>query len=133
MMNEEIPQLLKNLRLRKIAEMVEGELVAARKASPSYSELLARLLRAEWLDQQERRLRARIQAAHLPEAWTLETFPFKQQPGVSRRQILELAELEFVPKAINLVFIGKTGVRKTGLASALLLKPVENSYRGQLI
>src|SRR5947199_3392068 len=41
MMNEEIPQLLKNLRLRKIAEMVEGELVAARKASPSYSELLA--------------------------------------------------------------------------------------------
>ncbi len=67
-MNEEIPQLLKNLRLRKIAEMVEGELVAARKASPSYSELLARLLRAEWLDQQERRLRARVKAASLPEA-----------------------------------------------------------------
>jgi len=80
-MNEEIPQLLKNLRLRKMAEIVEGELAAASKASPSYSELLARLLRAEWLDQQERRLRARIQAAHLPEAWTLESFPFKRQPA----------------------------------------------------
>ena len=132
-MNEEIPQLLKNLRLRKIAEMVEGELVAARKASPSYSELLARLLRAEWLDQQERRLRARVKAASLPEAWTLESFPFKQQPGVSRRQILELAELEFIPKAVNLVLIGKTGVGKTGLASGLLLKAVENGYRGLFI
>lgn len=131
--NEEISQLLKNLRLRKMAEIVEGELAAARKASPSYSELLARLLRAEWLDQQERRLRARIQRAHLPEAWTLESFPFKQQPGVSRRQILELAELEFIPKAINVVFIGKTGVGKTGLASGLLLKAIENGYRGLFI
>lgn len=109
-MNEEIPQLLKNPGLRKMAEIVEGELAAARKAARSCSELLARLLRAEWLDQQERRLRARVKAAHLPEAWTLESFPFKQQPGVSRRQILQLAELEFIPKAVNLVLIGKTGV-----------------------
>lgn len=132
-MNEEIPQLLKNLRLRKMAEIVDAELTAAGKTSSSYSQLLARLLRAEWLDQQERRLRARIQAAHLPEAWTLESFPFKRQPGVSRRQILELAELEFIPKAINLVFIGKTGVGKSGLASGLLLKAVENGYRGLFI
>lgn len=132
-MNEEIPQLLNNLRLRKMAEIVEGELATAGKASPSYSELLARLLRAEWLDQQERRLQARIRAAHLPEAWTLESFPFKQQTGVSRRQILQLAELDFIPKAINVVFIGKTGVGKTGLASGLLLKAVENGYRGLFI
>jgi DNA replication protein DnaC len=78
-MTEEIQQLLHNLRLRKMAEMVEEELAAARKTSPSYTDLLARLLRAEWLDQQERRLQARIKQAHLPEQWTLESFPFKQQ------------------------------------------------------
>lgn len=132
-MTEEIQQLLKNLRLRKMAEMVEGELTAARKASPSYTDLLARLLRAEWLDQQERRLQSRIQRAHLPEQWTLESFPFKQQPGVSRRQIHELAELEFIPQAINVVFIGPTGVGKTGLASGLLLKALQNGYRGLFI
>ena len=107
-MSEEIQQLLQNLRLRKMAEMIAGELAAARKTSPSYTDLLARLLRAEWLDQQERKLRARIKHAHLPEQWTLESFPFKQQPGVSRRQIRELAELEFIPKAVNVVFIGPT-------------------------
>ena len=46
-MNEEIQQLLKNLRLRKMAEIIEGELAAARKTSPSYTDLLARILRAE--------------------------------------------------------------------------------------
>jgi DNA replication protein DnaC len=116
-----------------MAEIVEGELAAARKTSPSYTDLLARLLRAEWLDQQERKLQSRIKHAHLPEQWTLESFPFKQQPGVSRRQIRELAELEFIPKAVNLVFIGPTGVGKTGLASGLLLKALQNGYRGLFI
>jgi DNA replication protein DnaC len=130
---EEIPQLLKNLRLRKMAATLEGELQAARMSAPSYSDFLARLLRAEWLDQQERKLQARIKRARLPESWTLESFPFKNQPGVSRRQIQELAELEFIPKAANIIFIGPTGVGKTGLASGLLLKALQNGYRALFI
>jgi DNA replication protein DnaC len=129
-MSEDLQQLLKNLRLRKMAEIIESELEAARKKSPSYTEWLARLLRAEWLDQQQRRVQSRIQQARLPDLWTLESFPFKNQPGVSRRQIRELAELEFVPKAENIVLIGNTGVGKTGLASGLLLKALQNGYRG---
>lgn len=56
----------------------------------------------------------------LPELWTLESFPFKINP-VSRRQIRELAELEFIPKAANIIFICPTGVGKTWLASGLPL------------
>ncbi|MBV8773986.1 MAG: IS21-like element helper ATPase IstB [Deltaproteobacteria bacterium] len=130
---EEIPQLLKNLRLCKMAATLENELQAARKSSPSYSDFLARLLRAEWLDQQQRKLQARIKRAHLPELWTLESFPFKNQPGVARRQIQELAELEFIAKAANIIFIGPTGVGKTGLASGLLLKALQNGYRARFI
>ena len=131
--SEEIPQLLKNLRLHKMAATLEAELAAARKSSPSYSDFLARLLRAEWLDQQERKLQARIKRADFPEIWTLESFPFKNQPGVSRRQMQELAELEFIPKAMNIVFIGPAGVGKTGLASGLLLKALQNGYRALFI
>jgi len=130
---EDLQQLLQNLRLRKMAEIVEGELAAARQASPSYTDLLARLLRAEWLDQQERRLQSRIRRADLREPWTLESFPFPRQPGVSRRQIRELAELDFIPKAINIVFIGPTAVGKSGLATGLLLKALQNGYRGLCI
>jgi len=47
--SEEIPQLLKNLRLYKMAAVIEAELAAARKSAPSYSDFLVRLLQTEWL------------------------------------------------------------------------------------
>ena len=47
--------------------------------------------------------------------WTLETFPCARQPGVNRKQIRGFAELDFIAKAENTVFVGKTAVGKTGL------------------
>src|SRR5207244_6218132 len=66
---------------------------------------------------QESALEWRIQNASLPERWSLETFPFPQQSGVNRKQIRAFAELDFVAKKENIVFIGPTGVGKSGLAS----------------
>jgi DNA replication protein DnaC len=43
------------------------------------------------------------------------------------------AELDFLAKAENVVFIGPTAVGKTGLASGLVLKALENGYRCQFI
>ncbi|MBI3050704.1 MAG: ATP-binding protein [Acidobacteria bacterium] len=128
-MTDEIEQLLRNLHLKKIAAIVDDELAHAEKHQLSYSALLARLLRAQYHHRQETALAWRITQAKLPEQWTLESFPFKRQPGVSPKQIRALADLEFVAKAENIVFIGPTGVGKTGLASGLLLKALQNGYR----
>lgn len=129
-MTDELDQLLKSLRLRKIAELFDAEVKRAEKDKLSYQELFARLLRAQWQANQEGALAWRIKRAGLPEQWTLESFPFKRQPGVNQRQIRTFAELEFVPKAENIVFVGPTGVGKTGLASGLLLKALQNGHRG---
>ena len=45
-MTDEIAQLLKTLRLGRIAEILDEELKGAEKNSLSYQELIARLLRA---------------------------------------------------------------------------------------
>ena len=132
-MTEEVEQLLKNLKLSRILEVYDEQLRAAEKQETSYSEFVASLLRAQWHTCQEGALERRIRRATLPERLSLETFPFVRQPGVSRKQIRAFAELEFIAKAENIVFIGPTGVGKTGLASGLLLKALENGYRCRFI
>lgn len=129
-MNEELEQLLKNLHLKKILAIVEDELQSADKQQPTYADFLLRLVRAQWHFKQESALAWRIKRAQMPEQWTLESFPFKRQPGVSRRQIRTFADLDFIGRAENIVFIGGTGVGKTGLATGLLLKALQNGYRG---
>jgi DNA replication protein DnaC len=132
-MNEDLQQLLASLRLRRVAELFDEERRKADEAGTPFELLLARLLRAEWQHRQQSALDWRIKSARLPEQWTLESFPFKKQPGVNQRQIRTFAELDFIPKAENIVFVGPTGVGKTGLASALLLKALQNGYRGAFI
>src|SRR6202167_3084132 len=132
-MTEELEQLLKNLKLRRMRNVFDEQLSAAEKADVSYSEFVAGLLRAQWHDRQESALEWRIGRANLPERWSLETFPFARQPGVNRKQIRTLAELEFIAKAENIVLIGETARGKTGLACGLLLKALENGYRGQFV
>jgi DNA replication protein DnaC len=132
-MNDDLEQLLKSLRLKRVAAILEEELRKADEQGLPFEKLLARLLRAEWQHRQESALAWRIKSAGLPEQWTLESFPFKKQPGVNQRQVRTFAELDFVPKAENIVFVGPTGVGKTGLASGLLLKALQNGYRGAFV
>src|SRR5437867_11801706 len=85
-MSEEVEQLLKNLKLRRMLSIYEEQLRAAEKEDVSYSEFVARLLRAQWHARQEGALEWRIRRANLPERWSIETFPFTRQPGVGPRE-----------------------------------------------
>lgn len=132
-MDDDLEQLLRNLKLKRILEILAEELERAEKQGPSYAEFLVRLLRQEYYSKQQRSMEYRIKRAKLPERWSLNTFPWDEQPGVQRSVIEQLAELDFIPRASNLVFIGPTGVGKTGLASAILLRALEAGYRGLFI
>lgn len=132
-MNEELEQLLKNLKLRRILDIYEEQLRGAEKDDVSYTEFLTRLMRAQWHARQEQALEWRIRNANLPERWSLDTFPFAKQPGVNRKQIRAFAELDFIAKKENIIFIGPTAVGKSGLASGILLKAIQNGYRCQFV
>src|ERR1035438_6158768 len=130
-MTEELEQLLKNLKLKRMLSVYDEQLRAAEKADVSYSKFVAGLLRAQWHERQDSALEWRIRRAKMPERWSLDTFPWPRQPGVNRKQIRAFAELDFVAKHENLVFVGQTGRGKTGLACGLLLKALQNGYRCQ--
>src|SRR5258706_16035767 len=114
-MTEELEQLLKNLKLRRILEIYDEQLRAADKDDISYSDFVTRLVRAQWQAKQEGALEWRIQRANLPERWTLEKFPFARQPGGNRKQIRGFGGLEFIWKAGKIVLVGETGRGKRGI------------------
>lgn len=132
-MNDDLNQLLINLKLKRLREVLGGELARAEEKGVSYTELLVHLFRAEDAHRRERSLNYRIKRANIPELWCLDTFPFDLQSGVARSQIMQIAELDFISRAANLVFVGDTAVGKTALATGIMIKALENGYRGLFV
>lgn len=130
-MREEIKSLLECLRLRGMITCLDDVLNEAEERGKATHDVLIELLEAEHRDQQERRLSSRIKQAKLPWDWTIDTFPFKQQPGVNKTQIMGLAKLNFIERNENLIFIGKPGTGKSGIAMGLLRLALLNGYRGR--
>ena len=132
-MDDNLDQLLRNLKLTKIRQIFPDEIKKAMKAKVSYEDLLVALFRAQYQDQIERSIRSRIKNARIPEKWSLATFPFDRQPGVDARVIRQLGSLDFVGRAENLVLVGPPGVGKTGIATGLLIRALESGYRGRFL
>ena len=128
---EKIHQLLAELRLQGVAAAVERELDRAQSQGCPASEVIARLLVEESAHRQQRSMANRLKHAKIPWDLTLATFPFDKQPGVRKQQIMALAGLAFVQKAENIVFIGKPGTGKSGLAIGLLRQALVEGYRGK--
>jgi DNA replication protein DnaC len=130
-MRERIEVLLDQLRLQGIAACLGEVLTNAEKKGTSIQDVLIELLEREYSHQQERCLTSRLKRAKLPWPWTIDTFPFKEQPGVNKTQIMGLAKLDFIERNDNVIFIGKTGTGKSGIAMSLLRLAALNGYRGR--
>jgi DNA replication protein DnaC len=128
---EQLRALLQELNFKGMARALDDELDAADREARPVAETLRRLLTEQALYQRERRLAYRLTQAKLPWQWTLDSFPFAQQPGVDKAQILGLGGLDFVRRAFNVVLIGKPGTGKTGIAIGLLRQACLNGYAGR--
>lgn len=132
-MIDEIDKLLEALRLRDMRKTVGEALRRAQKDRPSYSAFLIDLLRREHEGQRNRSIIARLKCSGLDEYWTLETFPFHIQKCVNKREIYELAELDFIDEGRSIVFIGPAAAGKSGLASSLMVKAIYTGKRCRAI
>lgn len=128
---EALHALLHELRLKGMARVLDSELDRAERQGICAVELVQRLLAEQATFERERSLINRMAQARLPWQWTIDTFPFERQSGVSKAHILALADLEFVRRADNLVLIGGTGTGKTGIALGLLRQACVDGWRGR--
>ena len=106
-MTEELEQLLKNLKLRRILEIYDEQLRAADKDDISYSDFVTRLVRAQWQAKQEGALEWRIRRANLPERWTLERFPSPANQASTVNRFAGLGSWSSLPRRKTSSWSGK--------------------------
>jgi len=130
-MLEQIKTLLDCLGLKGITSCLDATLSDAEKHGTAVANVLLELLTAQHHYEQERRLESRIKRAKLPWSWHIDTFPFTRQPGVNKAQIMGLANLTFMQRNENIIFIGKPGTGKSGIAMSILRLALLNGHRGR--
>jgi DNA replication protein DnaC len=122
-MRDKLHALIDQLRLHGMAEVLDAELARAEREAIPAPELLMRLLSQEAASRRERSLAYRLVQARLPWQWSLDSFPFDRQPGVSKTQIQTLAGLDFLRRVDNVLLIGKPGTGKTAWHSGCCVRP----------
>jgi len=130
-MKDRLHDILARLRLNGMAGALDQQIEKAEREGTPVSEFLYALLLEEKAHRQNNSILYRIKGARIPSDFTLKTFPFDRQPGVNKAQILELSGLAFVERKENIVFIGKPGTGKSGLATGLLRQALLSGYRGR--
>ncbi len=134
MMNEELKQMLRYLRLNGLLTNWDRLLQTARKEEHSHTRLLKTIIEEEYATKKENSRKFRLQKAKIPESLLLETFPFERQVKLNKRKIIEIYDsLDYMTKWQNIIWIGTTGTGKTGLATAFLIHAINQGYSGRFI
>ena len=134
MINDEIITMLKYLRLPGLLENWDRYLGLARKQNFSHVRLLHYIIEQEYKIKKDNARRLRLARAKIPEKYVMETFPFKRQPKLNKKRLLALYDsLDYMTKHQNIIWIGPTGVGKTGLATAFLMHAIDHEYKARFI
>lgn len=133
-MNEELIKMIRFLRLQGLLANWDRYLSLAQEKNFSHVRLLEYIIEQEYATKKENSRRLRLQRAKVPEQWVMETFPFKRQPKLNKKKVLDIYDsFDYMTKRQNIIWIGPTGTGKTGLATAYLIKAINHGYNGRFI
>ena len=118
-MIENINKNLDILELIRIKEILPDYIHQTSKNNPPISESLNYLLEEETKYKDARASEGIIKASGFPFRKTINDYDFAFQPSVNENQIRELANLSFIERSENIIFVGNPGTGKTHLAVAL--------------
>ncbi len=97
---------LQRLRLNTVRERLEALLQEASAQELSYADFLDRLLSEEVTAKTAKHVQMRTNLARFPFRKGLDSFDFRYQPSVDRKQVQKLSLCHFVEHGENLVLLG---------------------------
>ncbi len=133
-MNEELEKMLRYLRLGNLLANWDDYLAMARKRRFSPVRFLKYVVEEEHKTKVENARKLRLKKAKIPEELVIDTYPFKRQPKLDRKKIMSLYDaFDYMTKSRNIIWVGPTGVGKTGLATGFLIQAINRGYKGRYI
>lgn len=132
-MDEELASMLKYMRLPGLLENWNSYLATAQQKNYSHARLLKTIIKDEYGIKKENSRKQRISKARIPEKFVIETFPFDNQPNLSRKKIINIYDSGYMEQHQNIIWIGSTGTGKTGLATSFLMQAINQGYKGRFI
>ncbi len=134
MMDKELEEKLRYLRLGGLLANWDNYLKSAQKGNFSHVRLLKYIAEQEYDIKKENSRKLRINRAKIPEQFVMETFPFNRQPTLNRKKVLGIYDaFDYMTKNQNVIWIGSTGTGKSGLATSFLINAINHGYNGRFI
>ena len=100
---------LRDMRLYGMVAALEEQSENAEYNQLSFDERFGFLVDREWTYRQERRLATRIRQARFRERALMESLDLSENRGLDRRQVLYLAQPEWINNHLNVIIVGPTG------------------------
>jgi len=119
MISQTLLDKLLELRLLTFREGLREQVANPQYATLSFEERLLLLVEQECTRRSDSRNQRRVKLAEFPMRATIEDLDFSPERGLDRRQVLELAQCNWVEKALNILILGATGTGKSFLACSL--------------
>ncbi len=129
-----LDEMIKYLKLDYLQEHREPFIEKAEQKEWGYNKFLQNLVKNEYEVKREKARKNRIVRSKIPNDYTIETYPFDEQPHLNKKRLAERYDsLDYIIKSKNMIFLGAAGTGKTGLASSLLRRALDNGYSGYFI
>lgn len=119
MISQTLLEKLLELRLPAFREGLREQASNPQYTTLSFEERLLLLVELEYSRRTDNRIQRRMKLAEFPMQATIEDLDFSPERGLDRRLVLELAQCNWVEKALNVLILGATGTGKSFLACSL--------------
>lgn len=126
---EQVNQQCQHLKLTSLIPALPTLLQQAEANELSYLQYTDLLLGHEVKQRNDKRLATNRKKAGFPIEKHLESFDYRHQTTITKRQINQLLDFDFIDNRHNLIFIGPPGVGKTHLSIGIGLKAIDAGYK----
>jgi DNA replication protein DnaC len=128
MISQTLMDKLLQLRLPAFRDGLREQISNPQYAELSFEDRLLLLVDLECNRRLDSRTKRRLKLAEFPMRATVEDLDFSPERGLERHLVLELAQCNWIDKALNILVLGATGTGKSYLACALGVAACRSGY-----